>query len=637
MQGLDVDLSEKKFDLFDINKEFFVIDSNNLNEVESKLYGFGFKNGEIINNSENFDNEATLEGAYVYVKDDKDTIIISQDFMGSYGLYLYKEEDYFAISNSFLYLVDYLKSKKILNINTDLARSLLSVDIYNLSYNKTLISEIETLERNTVICIDKNSRKLKINHIDHKENSIDINSSAYFECLDKWYSKWINIIRNLKKNTNNITVDLTGGFDSRLTFLLFLGANINMNEICINSATDKLHTHAEDYEIASEISNFYGFKLNDKSNYNILTNNFSLNDILNISFYLKLGFHKQMLFKYKKNMTTEYLFGGTGGECIRHYYKMDENGYINRQLYFPYGNIDYNCLINSTTNIVKDSCNNIRKKFSNSLSDFDESYLTIHLFRETYCRYHFCRQVLEEYFSNAFRLCPLLDSDLHKLALSDSKCTDKDLLMAIIFTRYNKDILKFRFDNKREINPKTLEYAKSLNEKYPIKIDLPKERISFMNENNEFLEDLSQTSNGVTEQEVNNVIKNFITSRKTQKIFSITENEEVYNSIIADTNTRKYFPFQLAYPLIAIYKILEASFVSKSLKYKNFADLMLNEQINLISQDLNSTVNNAQIEHNFNQCYKNSFLQNIFSVRNFSDTHKMMTLLWIKFKFRRNK
>lgn len=46
------------------------------------------------------DIELTSDGAYVLVDVYEDKIVINQDFMGSYGLYLYQNDDYFAISNS---------------------------------------------------------------------------------------------------------------------------------------------------------------------------------------------------------------------------------------------------------------------------------------------------------------------------------------------------------------------------------------------------------------------------------------------------------------------------------------------------------------------------------------------------------
>ena len=53
------------------------------------------------------------QGAYIMIKKNEEEIRISQDYFGSFGLYLYenKNKDYFALSNSFLLLEEYLVGK----------------------------------------------------------------------------------------------------------------------------------------------------------------------------------------------------------------------------------------------------------------------------------------------------------------------------------------------------------------------------------------------------------------------------------------------------------------------------------------------------------------------------------------------
>ena len=55
---------------------------------------------QLFENSEN--NELSNNGAYIYVHTEDDNITITQDYIGSYGLYYYQQDNYFAISNSFL-------------------------------------------------------------------------------------------------------------------------------------------------------------------------------------------------------------------------------------------------------------------------------------------------------------------------------------------------------------------------------------------------------------------------------------------------------------------------------------------------------------------------------------------------------
>lgn len=53
---------------FDVDKAFFVIDSNNLENVETKFYGYCVTEQGIIESAEDLDKiELKPEGAYIYI------------------------------------------------------------------------------------------------------------------------------------------------------------------------------------------------------------------------------------------------------------------------------------------------------------------------------------------------------------------------------------------------------------------------------------------------------------------------------------------------------------------------------------------------------------------------------------------
>lgn len=72
--------------------------------------------------------EPTGDGVYVYVKREDNHIIIRQDFIGSYEIYLYMGNDYFALSNSFVMLVDHVKKAHKISLNSDYA-NLFIIDV----------------------------------------------------------------------------------------------------------------------------------------------------------------------------------------------------------------------------------------------------------------------------------------------------------------------------------------------------------------------------------------------------------------------------------------------------------------------------------------------------------------------------
>ena len=99
--------------------------------------------------------------------------------------------------------------------------------------------------------------------MDFKENSIPLESKEGMKILDKWADKWGYILRSIKRKTNNISIDLSGGFETRLFLSILINSGINFNDIRINTALDKEHDHEIDFKIVSNISSKFGFKLNN--------------------------------------------------------------------------------------------------------------------------------------------------------------------------------------------------------------------------------------------------------------------------------------------------------------------------------------------------------------------------------------
>lgn len=122
---------------------FFIIDSNNLKLVNSKLHGFAIHNNKIIQN-ESYDDHTIFDGngTYIQVIKSGDDISIYQDFNGSFGIYIFEKDDYFSISNSFIKLVEYIKCSHKIILNEDYAKYFISVDLCSLSYSETLVNEI---------------------------------------------------------------------------------------------------------------------------------------------------------------------------------------------------------------------------------------------------------------------------------------------------------------------------------------------------------------------------------------------------------------------------------------------------------------------------------------------------------------
>lgn len=455
-----------------INKQFFIITSDTLLEVKTNLYGFYLNERGIYNNKIPAGYQlAGMDGCYVYIDVADDEISIYQDFNGCFGLYLYHKEDYFAISNSFFLLADYLKTKKPLSLNRDFANHLFLRMTASEVFSETLINEIELLPRNCTVKIDKKTCSVDIHKLDFKDCTIPLDSEEGLKILDGWYERWINIIRSIYKKNNNLQIDLSGGRDSRMSFSLALGSGIDLNDVLVYCIDDKLRTHSEDFTIASLIAEHYGFKINAK-NFSEEYINRNMNDIIDYAWYTIFPFKKQCDYKTRIAGKPLFVVNGFGGESIRDYYIGGEEGYIERgsvnakkSCFKATGKELYESNFGLRTRALEGIKNNY---FSNKADNnpFD-TYLMPLIFRHTECRHHFGKEILYYYLSNVYCLSPLLSHDLYRLQLHNNECVDNNMLMALIFVRYYPELLDFPIQGNRVIDSETIEAARKICNEYP--------------------------------------------------------------------------------------------------------------------------------------------------------------------------
>ena len=539
-----------------VGDAFFVMDSDHLEETGSALYGFAFRDGVICERVEDLNGgEPEEDGAYVYIRREGSRITVTQDYAGSFGLYLFRKDGWFALGNSFLLLADYVRERYPVTLNREYADYMLAADLCSAVYGETLIREITMLDRCAVAEIEIPSRKLEIRYKDYQENTVDPGSAEGIAILDAWRDKWAGRIRSIFSGNENIREDLTGGFDSRETLSLFLSSGIDMNRILVYSHTDQLHTHKEDFEIASEIAERYGFRLNNQDNVIRQVIPSPAGEVLARSFYPKLGFHKQMYFKREWNAVRLFTFTGNGGECIRDYWRGTEQEFIDKAVRHcdAFAGSPKICarLKRSTREVLSRSIRAMRERFSEAGKPIDDADLAPTLYRETRCRHHFGKQSVEAYLANIIMLSPLLDSQLYKLKLSTEGCGDRNLLSALIPERYAKGLLDIRFDSGRSIQPETLEFVRKLSARYPCgglpALTRPENRESLLR-----IPDLPQAA--APGEKVETILRQAFVSDGIRQAFTSCYDEAAYRIILADIRQRKYFPLSVAYVVFGIVK-----------------------------------------------------------------------------------
>ena len=134
------------------------------------------------------------------------------------------------MSNSFLLLEEYLSGKYNLSFNKDFADNFIISELCSPSIHETLIKEIIKLVPNAFIIININLKKLTINYKNQEDNTVPLESEEGLKLIDNWVNKWAYIFRSLKKKTDNISCDLSGGFDTRIVLSIMLNSGNSFNK-----------------------------------------------------------------------------------------------------------------------------------------------------------------------------------------------------------------------------------------------------------------------------------------------------------------------------------------------------------------------------------------------------------------------
>lgn len=552
----------------DFSEYFFVIDSDNISDTKTDMFGYAIQTDGVYERA-NVDKlkPDQLEGcgAYVHIERTDKGIVLRQDAGGSFGLYLYRKDGYFAISNSFFRLVEHLQGKKEMTVNKDYVNHFLVSWLTSLSYGQTALNEVELVHAHASVIISWDG-KIEYDLREYNYNTIPINSKEGIELIDKWYNKWLGIVRNIAGNANQVFADLSGGMDSRLVFMFLLNSGVDLNRVFIRSLNENVHTHSEDYEIANDIAAKYNFVLNDVSLIDGNGYNLSQDEVIQLAFYVKMLFHKEMTFPNTIQKVRRYWFGGFGGELIRPYWNMTPERQIDGERMRTENGYSYGVgheLAKSSENILRDTYRSIKEKYT--ISEEDPRDYSFHAFRECYSRNHFGKIMVEASFSNAVKLSPIIDPLIQKIKLDDPECGDKNLLVSFIFTRYAKELLDIRFDSNRSYAPETLEYAKKINEKWPFsgsETDIVKE---FHFE--ETIHEYGSNDNPVTLRETSNdYIYSIFKSDRFKEFFCNYYSEEIYDYAETFKANNNYFPNRYVYSVVAVGTLLEKIILSNSLR-----------------------------------------------------------------------
>ncbi len=559
-------------------KLFFVIDSERLAEVSSNFYGFAVEESGIYNlcNLDQGGERLSGCGCYLCIERTEEGIWIRQDIMGSFALYLFQKDAYFAVSNSFYLLAQYIRDRFDLHLNREYAEHLMTTKVVGLSCEETLIREITVIPAGVDVWMGFDQRIV----FDRKMewiHSVALDSEGGMQLLDMWHDKWVHIIRMLAKNTKQIWLDLSGGIDTRLVLLLFLDSGIDLNQVYVHSSHDKEHTHEEDYSIASDIADALGFQLNQYSCIDEERTYFTVEEVNTHCNLVKLGFHKEFGLPTNRRDKKTYHFCDFGGEMLRYYWEMDREGLIKQE---------FNETKRFSAEIRGELQTSNRKILENSFSAIDQEKTDqmanpSDVYRNSYARNHFGKTIVEDMLCNIDDLAPLMDPMLHRLTLVTPDCDDKNLLIAVIFTRYAGQILQFGFDSGRSLDKKTLMKAELINKKYKRKsMSHPLQETTFV---------LDADCSGVLKKRTrsisNKIVEEYLLqeykSEYFRKFFGLRFPDELYRDAMQYFENGGFYPTRHIAAILAVTRVMQLLMDSR--QNKNNAAISDLEQVRIKS------------------------------------------------------
>ncbi len=289
---------------------------------------------------------------------------------------------------------------------------------------------------------------------------------------------------------------------------------------------------------------------------------------MNICFYTKMGFHKEMYFKYSKNEWKRYRIAGSGGETIRAYWDMSAQEFRNKicRATGKYSQDVQHDMEESIHRLLESSYDTLKKKYR--INDDNSADYPMYMYREIRNRGHFGKASVENYFSNTYDLTPYIDPALLRLRLNDSECLDKNLLMAVIYVRYCPQLLDFKFEGGRLIDPGTVEFARKISKKYEgggvygeteedrefhvIERDAEITRLKADNVN-------PYISGSIMEE----YFKSVFNSIGVQKLFATCFDEEIYRHANIFFENNAYHPMRYFYSVVAITRVIEDVIASR--------------------------------------------------------------------------
>lgn len=523
-----------------IEDNFFIVTSENYKKMQAAFYGYVFTEEKILirENPDNIDIDIYSPGIYVNIAIDNNTIVIKQDYYCGFGLYIYRYNDYWAVSNSLYMLINYLSTKSDLTINSDFFDLYMVKDVIPPSETETIIKEINELKQGEYISINKERCELNVIKSNIEKYSVDIFSREGFELIKKWRNRYINIIKSLLINDYIVTADLSGGFDTRACLCIYKELLDQKFNIAIHTSTDGLSCHPEDLQIATKIADIYNFKLNNLANVPSIKID-SIESLL-MCFYPMFFSHDEMYYKGCIYKSPIFCISGAGGESMRGYWTGSYDDYISNIV--NYNNILDLEFDSGAKRILSRMISSLKKDYHENIDEAQKIYI------HTRIKNHFLRSGIESFLANKIYIMPLLDPILLKLDMTKSTTHDAKSFLAFLFERYLPEISNLGFEGKRYIEKNTLAYVKEYNKNLPIDENIDDKKCTIYIKNNSI-----DSSRFVDECNPRQYIFNMYRSELMKKFIANKYNYKLYRFAMQYYEKNSFVPDRFIIKLVSLF------------------------------------------------------------------------------------
>lgn len=246
-----------------------------------------------------------------------DDIVALTDYMGQDALFYYHEGEQWAVSNSLLYLAEYLANQGVrLTPYKPALIPYLGPHGFTeqlISHN-TPISEIKLLPATSIARISAQTGRfvLEDRTADSEPNSLG--ASEYEALLIDYAVKWSSRMAALVESfPGALQFDISGGLDSRAVLALFCAGVDNLSQVNFCSNKSRL----EDFAAAEAVASSLNFEIR---NHPLQSEGASAEAAYQLWKYGNLGVYYPVYIPRGTRPSEGIQFHGAGGECFRYPY-----------------------------------------------------------------------------------------------------------------------------------------------------------------------------------------------------------------------------------------------------------------------------------------------------------------------------